>query len=140
MSGAAATGAVDDAGTTVRVEFLAPISGLPERTAFDLVPLDGEGVLFSLRSADDADLRLVLVTPERFFPDYSPVIDAATAGELELTGAQDAVLLVVVNPGGGLAEATANLLAPVVLNHRTRRAAQVVLAADLPLRAPLLPA
>ena len=36
------------------------------------------------------------------------------------------------------ADATANLMAPVLVNHRTRQAGQYVLAdVDLPIRAPL---
>jgi flagellar assembly factor FliW len=43
--------------------------------------------------------------------------------------------------GGSAAESTANLLAPIVLNSRTRQAAQVLQAStELPLRAPLIPA
>jgi flagellar assembly factor FliW len=45
---------------------------------------------------------------------------------------------VLVNPGATLADMTANLMAPILVNHRTRRAAQVVLEdPSLPLRAPL---
>ncbi|WP_205705081.1 flagellar assembly protein FliW [Kineococcus indalonis] len=129
-----------DTNAAAEIEFVAPLSGLPEHTRFTLAPLDEDGLLFSLRSTEDPGLRLLVVTPERFFPDYSPVVDAGWAEELELSGPEDAALLVVVNPGSGLADATANLLAPVVLNHRTSRAAQIVLTgSDLPLRAPLLP-
>ncbi|WP_432493331.1 flagellar assembly protein FliW [Kineococcus gypseus] len=132
---------MSDTAPHLEVEFIAPLPGLPEHTRFTLVALDANGVLFSLRSSTDPALRLVLVAPERFFPDYSPVLDAASAQALELVSAEDAALLVVVNPGAGLAEATANLVAPVVLNHRTGRAAQVVLTGtDLPLRAPLVAA
>ena len=141
MTGATSVVEVTDTDAAPQIEFIAPLSGLPEHTRFAVVPLDEDGVLFSLRSTADPGLRLLAVVPERFFPDYSPVIDAGWAEALELSGAEDAALLVVVNPGSGLADATANLLAPVVLNPRTSRAAQIVLTgSDLPLRAPLLPA
>jgi flagellar assembly factor FliW len=49
-------------------------------------------------------------------------------------------LLVVVSVQNGIADATANLLAPIVLVPETGRAMQVVLDDPLlPLRSPLLP-
>ena len=50
----------------------------------------------------------------------------------------DLLTLVVVTLGESAEDATANLLAPVLVNHRTRRAAQVVLDdLDLPIKAHL---
>ncbi len=47
-------------------------------------------------------------------------------------------MLLVVNPGHGLADATANLAAPILVNARTHRAVQALqLDGQLPLRAPL---
>ena len=47
-------------------------------------------------------------------------------------------MLVVVTLGDTPADATANLLAPVLVNHRTQRAGQYLLSdLDLPMRAPL---
>ena len=79
-----------------------------------------------------------MLPPGPFFPDYEPEIDDDWAERLELTSSEDALVLVLVTPGATAGEATANLLAPVVINVRTRRAAQIVLDdAALPLRAPL---
>jgi flagellar assembly factor FliW len=49
-------------------------------------------------------------------------------------------VLVVVNPGDSAAAATANLLAPVLVNTVSRQGGQVVLTDDLPVRAPLITA
>ncbi|GAA4980596.1 flagellar assembly protein FliW [Kineococcus glutinatus] len=123
-----------------KIEFLTPIMGLNDHTRFELAPLDEEGVLFSLRSTEDPSLRLILADPMPFYPDYSPAIDPDMASALELSSEADGAVLAVVNPGSGLSDATINLMAPVVLNHRSHRAAQAVLStSDLPLRAPLIP-
>ena len=83
-------------------------------------------------------LRLV-VAPGAFFPDYATEVGSDVAGVLDLSSEDEALVLLVVNPGNGLADATANLAAPILVNPRTRRAVQAVQAdADLPLRAPLL--
>ena len=122
------------------LEMVAPMLGFPEHRRFALAALDEEGAIYDLRSLEDAELRFVVVPPVLFFSDYSPEVDDATAALLEAEEAEDLLALVVVTLGEGLSDATANLLAPVVVNHKKRLAAQVVLDdVDLSLRAPLVP-
>lgn len=121
------------------LEMVEPLLGFPERDRFALIRLDDEGVVCALRSVDEPDLRFVVVPPTAFFPDYAPEIDDETADALGATTAEDLLVLVMVNTADSAERATANLLAPVVVNHRTRRAAQVVLHDDrLSLRTPLV--
>ncbi len=120
------------------IDLVEPMPGFPGRTRFALVRLDDDGVLCALRSVEEEDLRFLVVPPSMFFEDYAPVIDDATVEALGITRAEDVLVLVVVNPGDSVAAATANLLAPVLINTVTRQAAQVVLSEDLPVRAPLL--
>lgn len=118
-----------------------PMLGFPEHARFGLARLDEQGIVCDLRSLDDPELRFVVVPPEHFFPGYAPEITDTTAGQLQARTADDLVALVVVTLATSLADATANLLAPVLVNPVERLAAQVVLDdASLPLRAPLVPA
>jgi flagellar assembly factor FliW len=120
------------------LEFVGPVAGFPDRRWFVLAEIDPASLLRSLRSLDDPGLRFLVLPPGPFFPDYAPELGDEWVEALELTAAEDALVLVIVTPGATAAEATANLLAPVVVNVRTRRAAQVVLADPaLPLRASL---
>ena len=122
------------------LEMLRPMLGFPEQHRFALSRLDSTGLVCDLRSLDDDTTRFVVVPPEFFFDDYTPEIDDDLAGDLDAERAEDLLVLVVLTLGEDPADTTANLLAPIVVNHRTRRAAQVVLAdADLPIRAPLTP-
>jgi flagellar assembly factor FliW len=122
------------------VTMVGPMLGFPEHGRFGLKRLDDEGAVCDLHSLDDPELRFVVVPPGLFFPDYAPEINEATAEDLQAESEEDLVALVVVTLGEGLADATANLLAPVLLNPNKRLAAQVVLDdASLPLRAPLIP-
>lgn len=120
------------------IEMVEPMPGFPGRTRFALVQLDESGVLCALRSVEDPDLRFLVVPPNVFFPDYAPEIDDATVSSLGIVSADDVLVLVVVNPGDSAGAATANLLAPVLVNTVSRQAGQVVLTDDLPVRAPLL--
>jgi flagellar assembly factor FliW len=122
------------------IDMISPMPGFPDHQRFALVQLDEAGVLCSLQSVEDPELRFLVVPPSAFFPDYAPVLDDATVAELGIASAADAIVLLVVNPGDDAGAATANLLAPVVVNLATRQGGQVVLDEDLPIRAPLLAA
>ena len=57
---------------------------------------------------------------------------------MQLVDGDEAQILVVLTTGQTAAQATANLLAPIVVNIRTGAAAQVILSGSgLPIRAPI---
>ncbi|NLC55375.1 MAG: flagellar assembly protein FliW [Armatimonadetes bacterium] len=80
-----------------------------------------------LQCLDEPSLAFVVADPLQWFPDYTVHLSDADAAELELTGPDDAGICVVVTLPSRLEEMTANLLGPIIINVRTRRAAQVVL-------------
>ncbi|MCP2269115.1 flagellar assembly factor FliW [Actinokineospora diospyrosa] len=122
------------------IEFRTPMPGFPEHREFVLVAVDPDGPLFTLRSVDDPDLRFLVVPPAPFYPDYAPRVGEQVLEQLGTTDPEDLLVLLVVTAAGTVAEATANLLAPVIVDQSTRRAVQVILEEDLPIRARLLPA
>lgn len=119
----------------------APMPGLAGYADFTLTPLDDAGVLYALRSEPDGarPVRLFVIDPDAFFPDYAPRIDGDVLASIG-SDAAHAVRLVVVRPADGGDPATANLLAPLVLDPASGTAVQTVLTEDWPLRAPLAPA
>ncbi len=137
--GPGTSGAGDPGGTAVAevLEFAEPPPGLRDLRRFRLAALDDAGFLFALRSTEEPEVRLFVVPPRPYFPDYDPVVAEPTLTALGVDRAE-ALLLVVVHPGQDGAAPTANLLAPVVVDPATGRAVQVVLDGDAwPLRAPL---
>lgn len=122
------------------LEMVRPMVGFPEQRRFALARLDGEGVVCDLRCLDD-ELSFVVVPPAMFFDDYAPEVDDELVEELGARSEEDLLVLSVVTLGADPSDATINLMAPIIVNHRTRRAAQVLLDdTTLPLRAPLTPA
>ena len=120
------------------LEFIGPLAGFPDRRLFVLVELEPSGLLCALRSLDDDALRFLVAPPGPFFPDYEPELGTDWARLLDLQTPQDALVLTIITPGEEAAPPTANLFAPVIINVRTRKAAQIILDdTDLPLRAPL---
>jgi len=123
------------------IDFVAPMPGFPEDRRFVLVRLDDVGVLYSLTSVDSAALRFLVVPPGQFFPDYEAEIDEETLATLGAGDAADLLVLLVITAGEeGAEDATANLMAPIVLDQRSRRAVQLVLnRSGLPVRQRLMP-
>jgi flagellar assembly factor FliW len=121
------------------IDFVAPMPGFPDDTHFVLVRLDETGIVFSLKSVDSPGLRFLVVPPAVFFPDYAPEIDDETLLGLAVRDPKNLLVLLVIATGATADEATANLMAPIILNQETRRAVQLVLSGTgLPVRAPLL--
>lgn len=115
---------------------VSPLPGLTGHTDYSLDGLDDDGILFALRSLADPAVRLFVVRPEAFFDGYTPVVGTETRTALALGDVDEPLLLVVVHPATEQAPATANLLAPLMVNPATGAASQVVLD-GWPLRAPL---
>lgn len=109
------------------IDLVHPMLGFPGQSKFALVQLDEDGVLCSLASLEQPELRFLVVPPAQFFPDYEPVVDDETVADLGVTRAEDVLLLCVLTAGESLATTTANLAAPLLVNTTTCRALQVVL-------------
>jgi flagellar assembly factor FliW len=124
------------------LSFVRPLPGFAELRRFVLVELPGEDggdpVLFELRSLEEPAVRFLAAVPTAFFPDYAFELDETDCAELGLQDEFDALVLVLLTIGADAGSTTANLLAPVVVNARTRAAAQVILSGtDWPVRAPV---
>jgi flagellar assembly factor FliW len=122
------------------IAFVRPLPGFADLRRFVLVELPGtegeEPVLFELRSLEEPAVRFLAAVPTAFFPDYAFELDESECADLELKDESDALVLVLLTVGSEPATTTANLLAPVVVNARTRAAAQVILSGtDWPVRA-----
>jgi flagellar assembly factor FliW len=129
--------AVSEVEQLPELSFVRPLPGFGDLRRFVLVELPaGDGALFELRSLEEPAVRFVAAVPTAFFPDYAFDLDEGDCDQLGLTEESDALVLVLLTMGGDAAATTANLLAPVVVNARTRQAAQVILSgSDWPVRA-----
>lgn len=122
-----------------QISFTVPIPGFEDERDFNATPLDAHGVLYALRSTRTPTLRFVVAAPGRFFPDYRPVLMPSDVNALGVQDGDEVLVLVIVTVTDGIADATANLLAPIVIAAERGTAVQLVLSdTDLPLRAPLL--
>ena len=120
-----------------QIHFPSGLVGYPGGQRFILD--QGDGGVFELRGVNEDDPDFLVVAPAPFFPDYAPVIDDETVRRLDLRGQQDALVLLVVTLREEPEDASANTLAPLIINARTRDAVQVILTGQsFSLRQPLL--
>ena len=110
------------------LSFIAPPPGFAPLVDFTLDDIEGAQGLYALRSVEDNGMRLFVLDAGIFLPDYTPEISDEQAASLELENGDDALVLVVANPGES--GTTMNLMAPIVVNSLNGRCAQFILDGD----------
>lgn len=114
------------------------IPGFPGCERFALVEFAEESAFQLLQSLDDPAVAFIVAVPWLFFPDYELELSGDDEAELELTGPDEAAVFCPVTLDAEGETVYLNLLAPFVVNERTRVGRQVVLAdSDQPVRAPV---
>jgi flagellar assembly factor FliW len=120
-----------DGGGPPVITFAAGLPAFPDAHRFALVSRgDPDGPFSLLQSLDDGGLAFVVTHPAPFFPDYTVDLDDDDAAAIGLDDADDALVLLIVNVAGEPHGATANLMAPVVVNRRSLLAVQAVMVDD----------
>jgi flagellar assembly factor FliW len=120
-----------------RLTFVAPPPGLDPLVDFDLTEVEGAVGLYTLRDVSGADVRLFLLDPVHFVPEYRPALSTEQLGALDVASDAELDVYVVATIQDGAP--VVNLLAPIVVQPITARAAQVILESDeWPLRAELI--
>ncbi|WP_349903464.1 flagellar assembly protein FliW [Parafrigoribacterium humi] len=118
------------------LSFVTPPPGFEPLVDFVLDDIEGANGLYALRPVKDQGMRLFVLDAGIFLPDYTPEISDEQAASLDLVSGDDALVLVVANPGES--GTTMNLMAPIVVNSVNGRSAQVILEDEKwPLRAEL---
>lgn len=107
------------------VTFPKGVVGFPEERRFALIEAEETGTYFWLQSATTPSLAFLCVPPWPFFPDYSFECDPEDEELIGLETASDVVVLCIVTVKDTVA--TVNLLGPLLMCNRTRRAVQAVL-------------
>jgi len=118
--------------------FPATIIGFPESTRYVILDHDRDVPFKWLQSVDEPHVAFVIMDPALFKPDYRVEIDQADIPELNPQDESELVLFVILTiPSADPKGITANLRAPVIVNHKTRTAKQIILKDELPTRFPL---
>lgn len=118
------------------------IPGFRTVKQYTLVNNDKGHPFFWLQAVEDPELAFVVIDPLVFRPDYRPALPPEEMRELEIESSDSLVVLTILTiPHEDPLKLTANLMAPLVINSKTRKGKQIVLS-DLNYshREPLFPA
>jgi len=110
------------------VYFRHGIPGFEDCRRFTLIATDGSSPFRFLQSLDDPDLTFIVTEPLWFRPDYRVQVREEDLKKIGAGSAGDVAVYVVVTVPRNPEEMTANLLAPILINTRTREAMQHVQA------------
>lgn len=110
-------------------EFPYGVIGLPECRRFTRVPFPDAAVPFEwLQCLDDVAVAFLVADPVGFFPDYAVALPPEELATIDLTTQADSAIRCIVTVTDHVADMTANLLGPLVLNQPKRLGMQVVLS------------
>lgn len=118
------------------LSFTTPPPGFAPLTDFELSQVDGATGLYTLRDTAGADLRLFLLDPTFYVPEYLPNIPDDELAALDASSVAEVDVYVVANILDGAP--VVNLLAPIVVNPISGTATQLILEAEWPLQAELV--
>jgi len=102
--------------------------GCPDWRHFTLEPDAAGPAIQLLRSLDEPEVALYVSDPFTILPEYEFEVGDTDSSLLELSDPGDALVLVILTARDDPASVTANLLGPLVVNIRTGRGRQLVLA------------
>jgi flagellar assembly factor FliW len=108
-------------------EFPWGLPGFADHRRFLALSLAEQPSFVWLQSLDDPSIAIPAADPWQIFPDYEPHMPGYATEALELRSPEDFTMLCVVVVTKDAEEMTMNLMAPIVMNLKIRRARQVML-------------
>ena len=103
------------------------LPGFASQRRFVAINLEGQEKFVWLQSLDDVAVALPTCDPWQIFADYAPQLPPYASSSLDIQRPEEFVALCVVVVAPGAAEMTKNLLAPIIINLRTRAGRQIML-------------
>ncbi|MDF2721741.1 MAG: flagellar assembly protein FliW [Paenibacillus sp.] len=108
--------------------FAGGLPGFEDKTKFILLQAGEDGSFYYLQSVEEEALSFILNDPFLFFPDYEVELTDSVKEELSIAEQGEVIVLTVVSVRERIADATVNLLAPVILSKSQKIGKQIILA------------
>lgn len=109
------------------ITFEAGVPGFSEHTKFTLLALDADLPLALLQSTEEAEISFVVAFPYAFKKDYAFDLSEEDKQHLQIETEEDVLVYSVVTLKESFSDSTLNLLAPIIINNRTKLGKQIVL-------------
>ncbi|WP_159885436.1 flagellar assembly protein FliW [Paenibacillus puerhi] len=109
------------------ITFTQEMPGLEDYKQFLPIPLEADSPFTYLQSVDEENLVLLVVDPFHFFQDYDFAISEAAQLELDIQNVTDVEVRTIVSVNEKQSEAAVNLIAPILIHVRNKKARQLIL-------------
>ncbi|CAI9385721.1 MULTISPECIES: flagellar assembly protein FliW [Bacillaceae] len=109
------------------IHFPKGIPAFEEEKRFVILTIDEQENLFILQSIINKGLGFVIANPFVFFKDYEFELEDYTLSQLELDSEKDVLIFTILTLQQSFQESTVNLMAPIIINLKNKRAQQVIL-------------
>lgn len=109
------------------ITFEKGLPGFEKHKEFILLKIPEHEPFEWLVCTDTSKLRFALINPLLFKPDYNPKIDKSQIESLQLEKPEDILIYAIVTLSPNIAESTANLMGPIIINRTKRLGKQIIL-------------
>lgn len=109
------------------IKFDHGIPGFEDEKDFVILPIEENSVFQILQSVNTEELAFIITNPYAISTDYNFDLDEVTVHALNIQNENEVAVFAIVSLKDTLAQSTANLKAPIVLNTTNRKAKQVIL-------------
>jgi len=109
------------------INFSDGVLGFENNKNYIILNLFDNNSFVCLQSTTDSNTAFIMVKPWDFFADYEANIPNEDLNEIDIKNQEEIALYSIVSIPNDLKEATANLLAPVVININKKEGKQYVL-------------
>ena len=103
------------------------LPGFPDERSFVMLVYESGIPFYLLQSTITPELTFVLADPFEFFDDYHVKLDDEIISELGLSNDNYPTIYAIVTIPDDIKNMTANLIAPVIINQKTKTGVQVIL-------------
>jgi flagellar assembly factor FliW len=110
------------------VTFNSGLIGLPQLKVFALIEDEESLPIRLLQCVSTPEFVFIVINPFTIYPNYDVEISDEDAAEMGVASAADVLVLAIVTVPEDIRFVTANLLSPIVINMRNKRAKQILLS------------
>ena len=114
----------------MKICFKKGILGFDECKNFELVDIDEESIFKLLKSEEEKEFQLVVVSPFDIEEDYEVDIPDGVTKELNIKSHEDVLILTTVTVNSDPKKITTNLRAPIIINLKNNYAEQIILSSE----------
>lgn len=119
------------------IRFEQGLIGFPDLKNFTLIfdsDDEKEAAISWLQSLDEPELAIPVIDPLAVYPDYSPSVEDETLRPLGELKEDNLFVLATVTVPADIKQMAVNLKAPIIINTETRKASQLIVDNDLPVK------